>query len=190
VQLVVIAASTGGPPALMRLLPRLPGDFPAPIAIVQHMPPLFTQAFAQRLDEACALTVCEAVHAGTMAKGQVHIAPGGKHLEVTNRMTHRVELNDGPMVNSVRPSADVLFRSAARSHGAGVLAVVLTGMGHDGLEGARAVREAGGTVIVQDRTSCTVWGMPRAIEEDGLADLVLPLDAIADELIERARTGR
>lgn len=190
VQLVVMAASTGGPPALMRVLQQLPATFPVPIAIVQHMPPLFTEAFAQRLDAACALEVREAKHAESMRKGQVRIAPGGRHMEVTHRMTHRIELHDGPMENSVRPSADVLFRSAARSHGGSLLAVVLTGMGHDGLAGARAVREAGGTVIVQDRKTCTVWGMPRAIEEDGLADLVLPLDAIAAELLKRVQTGR
>ncbi len=190
IQLVVMAASTGGPPALMRVLQQLPKEFPVPIAIVQHMPPLFTEAFAQRLDGACALDVREAQHTDTMTRGQVRIAPGGRHMEVTNRMTHRIELHDGPMENSVRPSADVLFRSAAKSHGASVLAVVLTGMGHDGLAGARVVREAGGMVIVQDRKSCTVWGMPRAIEEDGLADMVLPLDAIAAELQKRVQVGR
>lgn len=190
VQIVAIAASTGGPPAVQRVLDGLPADFPVPIVVVQHMPALFTGPFAERLDASCALEVREAVAGERLQRGQVRVAPGDFHMEVTNRVTHRVELHQAPLVNGVRPSADLLLHSLARTHGAGVLAVVLTGMGHDALSGCEAVRTAGGQVLVQDRGTCVVWGMPRAVEEAGLADDVLPLGGIAPAIVERVRVGR
>ncbi|MEQ1832238.1 MAG: chemotaxis response regulator protein-glutamate methylesterase [Candidatus Eisenbacteria bacterium] len=190
VQVVAIAASTGGPPAVKQVLDALPADFPVPVVIVQHMPALFTGPFAERLDATCALEVREAQAGERLVRGQVRVAPGDFHMEITNRMTHRVELHQSPLVNGVRPSADILLHSLARNHGTGVLAVVLTGMGHDALSGCEAVHAAGGQVLVQDRRTSVVWGMPRAIEEAGLADDVLPLGGIAQAIVERVQVGR
>lgn len=183
-QLVVIGVSTGGPAALSTLLPMLPTRFPVPILIVQHMPPTFTRLLACRLDSATALTVIEAEHDMIAVPGTVYIAPGSHHLRASRtRNAIQLHLDMGQPENSCRPSVDVLFRSAAMVFGNRVLGVVLTGMGRDGLEGARAIRSAGGRVIVQDEASCVVWGMPAEVVKAGLADRVLPLDQIASELI-------
>jgi two-component system, chemotaxis family, protein-glutamate methylesterase/glutaminase len=185
VEVVTIGVSTGGPNALSDLLPRLPGDLPAPIAVVQHMPPMFTRLLAERLDARCALSVCEAVEGQVLAPGHVYLAPGDHHLEVRRRGGAVVTgLTRAPHENSCRPSADVLFRSAAATYGPGVLALVLTGMGHDGRRGVEEIREAGGFTLVQDQASSVVWGMPGSVVAAGLADEVLALDRLGSRLVE------
>jgi two-component system, chemotaxis family, protein-glutamate methylesterase/glutaminase len=178
--LVVVGVSTGGPAALERLLPALPADFPLPILIVQHMPQLFTALLAERLDGLCSLSVREAEGGAQPQPGVVYLARGDWHMEIAGAAPHcSLRLNQGLPEHSCRPSVDVLFRSAAARYGAGVLAVVLTGMGSDGLDGCRAVRAAGGKILVQDRQTSAVWGMPGVVAEAGLADQTLPLDAMA-----------
>jgi two-component system chemotaxis response regulator CheB len=186
IEAVVIGSSTGGPNALTAILGTLPKDFAAPVLIVQHLPENFTAFLAKRLDSACALPVHEA-KGGSFAKpGTVWVAPGNLHLET--RSTERgIELatNSGPLVNSCRPAADVLFHTVAECCGPAVLAVVLTGMGQDGLAGCRAITAAGGQVIVQDRSTSVVWGMPGQVAEAGLAEAVLPVEEIGPEIVRR-----
>lgn len=187
-ELVVVGVSTGGPFALQEVLPALPADFPAPIAIVQHMPPHFTRSLAERLDALCALEVREAEPGMRLAPGRVVLARGGLHLTLRRNPLDGgllAALAEEPAELLHRPSVDVLFRSAAEVVGAPTLAVVMTGMGRDGLEGARALRAAGARVLAQDEASSVVYGMPRAVVEAGLAEAALPLDAIAPAL-ERA----
>lgn len=192
VDVVVVGISTGGPNALADMLPSLPGDLPAPVLVVQHMPPLFTAMLAKRLDALTPLTVREASGGEHPVAGEVWIAPGGRHMvleQVAGRPT--LVLNDDPQVNSCRPAVDPLFSSAVKVFGAKVLSVVMTGMGKDGLDGCRDVAAAGGQVIVQDADSSVVWGMPRFVAEAGLAEEVLPLDRIAAAIARRvpARAG-
>jgi two-component system, chemotaxis family, protein-glutamate methylesterase/glutaminase len=191
IDLVVIGVSTGGPNALAEVIPLLPGDLPVPVLIVQHMPAMFTKLLAERLGSKSALKVDEA-SAGIIAKpGQVWIAPGGHHLTVSRvGAEFRLALNDDPPENSCRPAADVLFRTAAQTCGATTLAVVLTGMGEDGLIGCRLIHQAGGQVIVQDKESSVVWGMPGAVAKSGLAEKQLPLKDVAGEIVSRLRVGR
>jgi two-component system chemotaxis response regulator CheB len=190
-EVVVIGASTGGPNALTDILRNLPQPFPAPILIVQHLPANFTTFLARRLDAACPLPVHEAKGGDRIVPGEVWLAPGNRHLEA-RAGSDGIELatTDGPMVNSCRPAADVLFRSAAECFGHATLAVVLTGMGQDGLDGCVAVRRVGGQIIAQDRDTSVVWGMPGQVTNAGLADVVLPLPAIAEEIVRRVRAGR
>jgi two-component system chemotaxis response regulator CheB len=191
VSVVVMASSTGGPSALTIVLNDLPADFRVPILIVQHMPAVFTATLAERLDARCRLPVVEATLGETVTAGRVYIAPGGHHLEVVRRHGEvSTLLHDGPRENSCRPAADVLFRSAVNVYGAGVLAVVLTGMGHDGLQGAAAVRQEGGSVIVESESTAVISAMPTAVAKAGLASTVLPIDQMADELIRRTSAGR
>lgn len=188
VEVVVIAASTGGPNALAALLPAFPVDWRVPILIVQHMPPTFTTRLSERLAERSGLRVCEAAGGESVAAAQVWVAPGDYHLLVRrDGASIRLVLDQGPQVNSCRPAADVLFRSAAEVYGAGVLAVVLTGLGQDGRAGCERVRAAGGQALAQDRESSVVWSMPGAIVEAGLADAVVPLDRLGAEIISRVR---
>lgn len=188
---VVIGSSTGGPQALTNVLTKLPADFPAPIVVVQHMPPVFTHHLAARLDQMCLLTVREAAGNETLRPGEVLIAPGDFHLELRRRGTEvKTVLQQGPPENSCRPAVDVLFRSAAGVYGPNCLAVVLTGMGHDGLRGADEIVHAGGTVLAQDEATSVVWGMPRAVVEAGLADLTLPLSSLSQELMRHATAVR
>ncbi len=195
VEVIVLGASTGGPGALARVVAALPADLPVPMLIVQHMPPLFTRLLAERLQAVTSLTVREAVSGASVQAGEVWIAPGDFHLAVCRDATGvRLLTHQGPAENACRPAVDLLFRSAAEVYGAGVLAVVLTGMGQDGLRGCRRVSEAGGQVVVQDQASCVVGGMPGAVEQAGLADAVVSLDAVAPELARRVdargrRTG-
>ena len=191
VSAVVVATSTGGPNALAVLLADLPADFRAPVFIVQHMPAVFTATLAVRLDGLCPLPVVEASNGEVVAGGKVYIAPGGFHMEVTRRAGEvRIRLHEGAKENSCRPAADVLFRSSVTVYGAGVLALVLTGMGRDGRDGAGAVRSAGGTVIAESETTATVTAMPHAVAAAGLADMVLPIDRMADECARRESMGR
>ncbi|RKG99027.1 protein-glutamate methylesterase/protein-glutamine glutaminase [Corallococcus carmarthensis] len=186
VEAIVIGASTGGPGALVRVVSSLPADLPVPVLIVQHMPPLFTRLLAERLQGVSALTVREAVTGSAVQAGSVWVAPGDFHLAVCRDATGvRLLTHQGPTENACRPAVDLLFRSAAEVYGAGVLAVVLTGMGQDGLRGCRRVNEAGGQVVVQDQASSVIGSMPGAVEQAGLADAVMPLDAVAPELVRR-----
>ena len=180
---LVIGSSTGGPEALARVLPQLPAGLAVPVLIVQHMPPVFTRQFAQRLDRLSALRVVEAVDGTPLLPGTVHLAPGDHHLVVRGgaRGPH-TSLNQGPPENFCRPAVDPLFRSVVTVYDGAVLAVVLTGMGSDGRNGAGEIRTAGGAVVVQDQATSVVWGMPGAIASAGLADEVLPLDRIPDAI--------
>lgn len=187
---VVVGVSTGGPAALDALLPALPASFPLPVLIVQHMPELFTRLLAERLDGRCPLRVVEAEEGMPVVPGTVAIARGNWHMEALapNAAGARptLHLSQGPFENHCRPAADVLFRSAARVFGSGVLAVVLTGMGSDGMNGCRVIREQGGSVLAQDEASSTVWGMPGAVANAGLAHRILPLGAMAPEILRIA----
>jgi two-component system, chemotaxis family, protein-glutamate methylesterase/glutaminase len=184
---LVMGVSTGGPAALEKVLPALPADFPLPVLIVQHMPRLFTALLAKRLDGLCRLSVREAEAGMQMGGGVAHLARGEWHMELTGTPEHcALRLNQGRPEDHCRPSVDVLFRSAASVYGAGVLAVVLTGMGSDGLAGCRAVHAAGGKILVQDPRTSVVWGMPGAVANSGLADQVLPLEAMAGEITRLA----
>jgi two-component system chemotaxis response regulator CheB len=202
IEVVVIGLSTGGPSALEQLLPKLPKDFPVPVLIVQHMPKLFTGALAERLDKCCALRVEQAYDNATIRPGTVWLAPGDAHMEVAPRramgnegkgseaFNTRVRLHRQEPLNHCRPSVDYLFFSAARMYGAGTLALVMTGMGADGLDGARAVHEGGGVVLAQDEATSAVWGMPGRVSEAGIASATLPLWGIAGALKQRVNAGR
>jgi two-component system chemotaxis response regulator CheB len=186
VDVLVIAVSTGGPNALMDLIPRFPADFPVPILIVQHMPPMFTRLLAERLAAKCRIRVAEGSLHQTILPGTAWIAPGNFHMVVEmNNESVRIRTNEDPPENFCRPSADVLFRSAAQVYGARVLAVVMTGMGRDGLRGCEKIHAAGGQVLVQDEASSIVWGMPGLIVKSGIADQILPLNELAPEIMDR-----
>jgi two-component system chemotaxis response regulator CheB len=187
---LAIGVSTGGPAALDVLLPELPAGFPLPVLIVQHMPEVFTRLLAERLSRRCALPVSEAAEGMPASAGCMYIARGNWHMEALPAARPgapaTVHLTQGPPENHCRPSVDTLFRSAARVYGSGVLAVVLTGMGYDGLAGSRVICEQGGSVLAQDQATSTVWGMPGAVAQAGLAYKVLPLAAIAPEILRVA----
>lgn len=188
VSVVAIGASTGGPRALVDILSALPGDLEAPVLVVQHMPPLFTRHFADGLASQCDLHVREAEHGVVLEPGMVWIAPGDQHLTVGRDGAFvRLWLDQDAPENACRPSVDPMLRSVARVHGAGALAVILTGMGSDGLAGCRAVREAHGQVVAQDEASSVVWGMPGSVVKAGLAHRVLPVEAIAHDIVQRVR---
>jgi two-component system chemotaxis response regulator CheB len=188
---VVIAVSTGGPNALPAVISRLPADLTVPVLIVQHMPPVFTNALAERLDRGSALSVVEAAARDKVVAGKVYVAAGGHHMALArNGEGVVVDVHDGPRENSCRPAADVLFRAAVDVYGAGVLAVVMTGMGHDGLLGARAVRNAGGMVIAQSASSSVISSMPGAVADAGLADAVVPLGDLGSVLVRWVSEGR
>jgi two-component system, chemotaxis family, protein-glutamate methylesterase/glutaminase len=183
-RVLVIGTSTGGPQALTRLLASLPGDFPLPVAAVVHIPRGYTQALARRLDHLSALDVAEAEDELDLRPGLVIVAQAGMHLRL-KRQGKRVSavLDLQPLAAAHRPSVDVLFESAAAELGRGVLAVVLTGMGDDGLRGARAIHDAGGKVVTEAESSCVVYGMPRCVQEAGLSDAEAPLDGMVAEIL-------
>ncbi|MHC4162095.1 MAG: chemotaxis-specific protein-glutamate methyltransferase CheB [Planctomycetota bacterium] len=184
---IAVAASTGGPDAVPRLLQALPRDFSLPILVVQHMPALFTRLFARRLDAQVPLPVAEAADGTSLDRGGVWIAPGGMHLVVERKRGGLcLGTQQGPAELSCRPSANVLFRSVARHYGPGALAMVLTGMGRDGLEGCREIRRAGGRVLAQDKASSVVWGMPGFVVEAGLTDSALKPEDLAREITHLA----
>lgn len=184
---IAIGASTGGPNALHEVIPRFPASLAVPVLIVQHMPPVFTELLAQRLDQSSQIRVHEARDGVQIERGHAYIAPGGKHLAVAaENGCVRARLNEDPPENSCRPAVDVLFRSAARVYGSGTLGVVLTGMGQDGLRGARWIHEAGGKLIAQDQNLSVVWGMPGALAEAGLADQIAPLVKVPDTVLALA----
>ena len=183
-KLVVIACSTGGPKALGELIPKLPSPLGAGTLIVQHMPPGFTASLATRLDAASPLNVREAAGGETLEPGVALLAPGGAHLRIGN--DRHAQLSDDAPVGGLKPRADFTIEDAAKLYGPRMLLVVLTGMGRDGLEGAQAVRKAGGRILVEAESTCTVYGMPRAVVEAGLADEVLPLDELANAIAREA----
>jgi two-component system chemotaxis response regulator CheB len=184
ISVLAIASSTGGPDALTSVIPHLPADLPVPVVLVQHMPPVFTRLFAQRLDHKSRLSVREAVNGEPLAAGAVYVAPGDFHLSVERRGTtvHAVLTQTDPE-NFCRPAADVLFRSVARVYGRTALGLVLTGMGHDGAKGAEAMVAAGGRIFIQDEATSVVWGMPGAVSRAGLAECTLPLPDIAPAVL-------
>lgn len=184
--LVVIGASTGGPRAVGELLRALPASLPVPVCVVLHMPAGYTDAFANRLDSMTHFEVLEAREGMALAPGRVLIARAGSHLKIqrSSRGDLSAHLDVTPLEALHRPSVDVLFQSAAEALGAKVVGVVLTGMGVDGLEGSRALRRAGARLVVEDASSCVVYGMPRAVWEAGLADAKVPLDDVARAVLE------
>jgi two-component system chemotaxis response regulator CheB len=188
---LAIGVSTGGPAALDQVLPSLPSSFPLPVLVVQHMPELFTRLLAERLNGRCRLKVREAAEGDAVAPGTISIARGNWHMEVIASarpgLAATLHLTQGPPENHCRPAVDVLFRTAGAVYGAGVLAVVLTGMGYDGLAGCRLLRGLGGTVLAQDEATSAVWGMPGAVTTAGLAHRVLPLAAIVPEILRLTR---
>ena len=192
--ILAIGVSTGGPAALEDLLPALPANFPLPVLIVQHMPALFTKLLAERLDGRCPLRVSEAVAGEPVRAGNIYIARGDWHMEVStpdrNPASPVLRLTQEAPENHCRPAVDVLFRSCVQVYGSRILAVVLTGMGYDGLLGSRIIREHGGTVLAQDEPTSVVWGMPGAVAQAGLAHRVLPLNAIASEILRLTGRGQ
>ncbi len=185
-KVVAIGVSTGGPTALGAILPQIPAEFPLPILIVQHMPPLFTRFLADRLCASCRLSVKEASQGDQVAAGRILIAPGDFHLKVAgNGSGAHVCLDQSPPQNSCRPAVDALFSSVGEAYGGAVIAVILTGMGQDGLRGAEILKAQGASILAQDEASSVVWGMPGAIVNAGLADCVLPLDHIVPEILRR-----
>ena len=191
IEIVAIGTSTGGPNALAEVLPRIPNDFPVPIVVVQHMPPIFTRLLAERLAERSTIPVEEGRAGASLLPGHAWIAPGDFHMKVIRAGFERIlNLNQGPQENSCRPAVDVLFRSVALAYGAHVLAVVMTGMGSDGVLGAQDIRNAGGEVIIQDEASSVVWGMPGLVHASGLDDAAYPVDRLAAEITRRVLLSR
>lgn len=191
VKVLAIGVSTGGPQALEKIIPKLPATFPIPVLIVQHMPKIFTRLLADRLSSSSSIRVHECVPGTALAPGHVWIAPGDFHM-VLKRVDKQVQLdtNQGPPENSCRPAVDVLFRSVAQIYSNSVLAVILTGMGSDGLRGCEAIREGGGRIFIQDESTSVVWGMPGAVAHAGLADKVLPLEEIPGEICRCVESSR
>jgi two-component system, chemotaxis family, protein-glutamate methylesterase/glutaminase len=189
-RLVAIGISTGGPSSLHEMLPKLPADLPVPVVIVQHMPAKFTRSLAEDLDRRSKLRVKEAEDGERLLAGTVYIAPGGRQMKVEAQLfSLKVRITDDPPEKCCKPSVDYLFRSLADQVGARVLAVIMTGMGDDGTSGCKLLKLRGAHVLAQDAASCVVYGMPRQVIESGLADMVRPLDGIA-EAIEQAVGSR
>ncbi len=184
-KLVAIGCSTGGPLALQEILPLFPPDFPAAVLIVQHMPKFFTKPFAERMDQMCHITVREAADGDVIAPGVALVAPGGVQLRVCRKQSIAIEISlskDGEgMLHA--PSADVMMKSVASLYGGRGIGVILTGMGHDGLDGMKEIKAAGGRTVAQNEATCTVYGMPKAVVDAGLADKVVPLSHIAGEVL-------
>jgi two-component system chemotaxis response regulator CheB len=189
---LVIGVSTGGPAALDVLLPALPASFRLPVLIVQHMPEIFTRQLAERLNTRCPLHVCEAEEGMPVAAGNIYIARGNWHMRLLQPAAHgappTLHLTQEPPENHCRPAVDVLLRSAAQIYGASTLALILTGMGSDGLAGCRTLFQLGATILAQDEATSAVWGMPGSVAHAGLAHAVLPLSALAPEILRLTAT--
>jgi two-component system chemotaxis response regulator CheB len=191
IEIMAIGVSTGGPDALCKLVPAIPHDLPVPIVLVQHMPPVFTKLLAERLTAKSAIPVKEASGGEPLSPGTIWLAPGAKHLKLARHASGIfLQTDEAPPRNFCRPSVDVLLESVAEIYGGGTLAVILTGMGSDGLHGCEMVRKSGGQIIVQDEASSVVWGMPGAVVRSGLADSVLPLAQIAEAAVHRVMKFR
>src|SRR4051794_7913424 len=191
VDILAIGSSTGGPDALTKVFQGLPTDLPVPVVVTQHMPPVFSRMFAERLNRSTPLTVVEAADGMELAAGTAYVAPGDRHLILHRRGTATItQLSSAPPENSCRPAVDVMFRSVAALYGGTAHATVLTGMGHDGRSGAAVLRDAGAEILAQDEQSSVVWGMPGAVVTAGLASEILPLDRIAACLVARVKVGR
>jgi len=188
---VAIGVSTGGPNALMEVIPRFPASFGLPILLVQHMPPVFTTQLARRLNEKSRLQVVEAEDMQPVEAGRVYLAPGDYHMQVSKDGKERIiRLNQEPQVNSCRPAVDVLFRSVAEVYGGRTVGVIMTGMGQDGLEGTRLLKAKGAVIIAQDKDSSVVWGMPKFVAEEGLADRICALQDIEPAILEMSGFAR
>lgn len=188
---VMIGTSTGGPAALKAVLPRLPVELPVPVFVVQHMPATYTRSLAMRLNTICELEVAEATDAMEASAGQVIVAAGGKQMKVVNNGKRLiVRLTDDPPENGVAPAVDYLLRSVAETLDGDALAVIMTGMGRDGLEGCRALKQAGGFVFAQGKGDCVVYGMPKAVIEEGLTDRILPLGKVAPAVVRHIKRSR
>ncbi|MFN8651634.1 MAG: chemotaxis response regulator protein-glutamate methylesterase [Gemmatimonadales bacterium] len=191
IDILAIGVSTGGPNALAAVIPALPAEFPVPVVIVQHMPPVFTRFLAERLSASSPLTVKEGEDGAVVEPGTVWVAPGNYHMTLRKDGERvRLVLNQEPPENSCRPAVDPLFRSVAQLYGNRALGLILTGMGHDGLAGSEAIRAVGGSIVAQDEATSVVWGMPGAVAGAGLAEAILPLEKVATDLVLRAQTGR
>lgn len=191
-EIIAIGISTGGPNALAEMLPMIPGDIGVPLLIVQHMPPLFTQSLANSLSTKCALTVREARQGEPILPNTALIAPGGKQMKVVagaDGKRRMVNITDDPPENSCRPSVDYLFRSVADHYMGRATGVIMTGMGSDGTQGLKQMKQNGAAIIAQDEATCVVFGMPKVAAETGLADAVLPLNQIADMIVKTVRIG-
>ena len=185
IKIIAIGVSTGGPDALAKILPALPADLSVPIVIVQHMPPLFTQRLAERLNNQSQLQVVEGANGMVLQAGMAAIAPGNFHMVLESQESQvMIRTHQAPPENSCRPAVDVLFRSVVRLYGAGTLGVILTGMGQDGFHGCQHIRDVGGYILAQDEASSVVWGMPGIVVGAGLADQVLSLDQIATGIMD------
>ncbi|MGE5509198.1 MAG: protein-glutamate methylesterase/protein-glutamine glutaminase [Chitinophagales bacterium] len=186
-RILAIGTSTGGPRALQEVVPRLPGNLAVPVLIVQHMPAGFTRSLAQRLDLSSQLRVKEAEHGEVAKPGFAYLAPGDYHLRINAR--GELQLGQDPPIASLRPSVDAMFESVAEHYGGTTVAAVLTGMGSDGTRGAALIKRAGGWILAEDQSTCVVYGMPRSVVEEGLADRVVPLPEVADELAKAVQAG-
>ncbi|WP_406656710.1 chemotaxis response regulator protein-glutamate methylesterase [Methanolobus sp. ZRKC2] len=187
-KILAIASSTGGPRALEQVVPNLPEDLNVPVVIVQHMPAGFTASLAQRLDSQSKLKVCEAKDGDVVRNGIVYLAPGNYHMEIVQkningRNEEVISLNQKPREQGVRPCANILFKSLVPIYGQNILAVILTGMGADGADGAEEIKNAGGRTITEDEKSCVVYGMPKSVVKRGLSDSVVALEKISDEIV-------
>ncbi len=186
-EIIAIGVSTGGPNALTHVLPKLPADIGVPIVIVQHMPPVFTKSLASSLDKKCALTVREATDRETLQKNTIYIAPGGKQMKLiasADGLNRQIKITNDPPENSCKPSVDYLFRSVADYYVGRSTAVIMTGMGYDGTKGLEVLKNKGSFIIAQNEKTCVVYGMPKIPIESGIADIVAPLDKIADEILK------
>ncbi len=189
-EIVVLGISTGGPQSLTKMLPELPADFPLPILIVQHMPPMFTASLAQDLNKKCNLTVSEGFQGQQVLPGHIIIAPGGKQMKVQKTLAQTtIVVNDDPPENNCRPAVDYLFRSAAHSYGGNVIGVIMTGMGYDGKLGCKLLKRRGAIIVAQNEETCVVYGMPKQPIEEGIADVIAPLDKIANTINQLSRSG-
>lgn len=186
IEVIVIGTSTGGPAALQTIFKQIPESFSKPIVIVQHMPGSFTKAFAERLNKQSPLTVLEASNGQKLRPGHVYVAPGGMQLMVDSRNGGSIRIHESNERISYRPSVDIALASAAKNFGAKALAIILTGMGADGKEGAQLLKQAGGAIWAQDEASCVIYGMPKAVVNAGIVDKVLSLETIGPKIFEEA----
>ena len=183
-KIVVIGSSTGGPKALKEVIPLLPADLPVPVLVVQHMPPVFTNSLANRLDAISMLKVKEASENDKLEVGTIYFAPGDYHIWLNKSGTH-ISLNQDPSVWGVRPAVDITLASVIKHYGKNVIATIMTGMGHDGSNGSKELKKQGGYCIAQDEATCTVYGMPKTVIESGCANKVVSLYELSNAIVEQ-----